>query len=84
MTDKNSQWFKRVFHDVIRLEYQQRGTVHFHIAIWCIPKHPPSHYIGRTGMTIEEHMHRTRQETSPFQPDREPLDTPTLGPRTVH
>ena len=35
LNDKNSEWFKKVFHYVIRLEYQQRGTIHFHVAVWC-------------------------------------------------
>ena len=34
LTETNSQWFTEVFHYIIRLEYQQRGTIHFHIAIW--------------------------------------------------
>ena len=66
MQEKNSQWFTRVFHYVIRLEYQQRGTIHFHIAIWCIPKHLPSHYRGRTGSTMADRMKRNHQDTSPF------------------
>ena len=51
LKDKNSPWFKKVFHYIIRLEYQQRGTIHFHIATWCNPKHPPPHCIGRAGRT---------------------------------
>ena len=66
LTEKNSQWFTRVFHYVIRLEYQQRGTIHFHVAIWCIPKHLPSHYKGRTGATMADRVHRKQQTTSPF------------------
>ena len=66
LKEPNSQWFTKVLHYVIRLEYQQRGTIHFHVAIWCIPKHPPSHYRGRTGSTMEDRMRRDHQETSPF------------------
>jgi len=38
-----------VFHYLIRLEYQERGTLHFHIATWTILKRHPNHYIGRNG-----------------------------------
>ena len=47
------------------MEYQDRGTLHFHIAIWCIPKHAPTHYIGRTGLKLDERT-KWRQTTSPF------------------
>ena len=69
LNESNSRWFTKVFHYIIRLEYQQRGTIHFHIAIWCIPKHPTSHYIGRTGMTMRDKVNqygKELQETSPF------------------
>ena len=66
LQEKNSQWFTSVLHYIIRLEYQQRGTIHFHIAIWCIPKHLPSHYRGRTGSTMADRMRRNHQDTSPF------------------
>ena len=66
LTEPNSQWFRKVFHYIIRLEYQQRGTIHFHIAIWCIPKHRPSHYRGRTGATMADRVERKQQATSPF------------------
>ena len=66
LNEPNSQWFTKVLHYVIRLEYQQRGTIHFHIAIWCIPKHAPTHYRGRTGSTMEDRMRRDHQDTSPF------------------
>ena len=67
--ESNSRWFTKVLHYIVRLEYQQRGTIQFHIAIWCIPKHPPSHYIGRTGMTMRDKAikyGKELQETSPF------------------
>ena len=66
LNEPNSQWFTKVFHYIIRLEYQQRGTIHFHIAIWCIPKHLPSHYKGRTGATMADRVRRGHQDTSPF------------------
>ena len=66
LLENSSQWFTKVFHYVIRLEYQQRGTIHFHIAIWCIPKHLPSHYKGRTGSTIDDRKRPGHQDTSPF------------------
>ena len=49
LTEKNSYWFSHVFHYLIRLEYQQRGTLPFHIAIWTILKRHPRDYVGRTG-----------------------------------
>ena len=66
LNEPNSQWFTKVFHYIIRLEYQQRGTIHFHLAIWCIPKHLPSHYRGRTGSTMADRLKRDHQDTSPF------------------
>ena len=51
---------------MIRLEYQERGSTHLHIAIWCIPKHPPSHYVGRTGAKKADLKGKYRQPTSPF------------------
>ena len=49
LQETNSRWFRHVFHYLIRLEYQERGTLHFHIAVWAILKRSPSSYIGRTG-----------------------------------
>ena len=73
LTEKHSRWFVRVFHYLIRLEYQQRGTPHFHIALWCIPKFPPTHYIGRTGMSDGERIQAGRQRTSEFHSSLEQL-----------
>ena len=30
-------WFEEVFHYCMRIEFQGRGTVHIHIALWAIP-----------------------------------------------
>ena len=66
LTEENSQWFTEVLHYIIRLEYQQRGTIHFRVAIWCLPKHVPSHYKGRTGATMADRQRPGHQDTSPF------------------
>ena len=47
LKEKDSPWFKHIFHYLIRLEYQGRGTIHFHIAAWVILKHAPGHCAGR-------------------------------------
>ena len=65
VTEKNSQWFTQVLHYLIRLEYQDRGTIHFHVAVWAILKYPPSHYVGRTG--------GKEPKTSPFHAHLEEL-----------
>ena len=66
LTEANSEWFTKVFHYVMRLEFQKRGTLHFHIAIWCIPKYLPTHYKGRSKSTPAERMRYGHQDTSPF------------------
>ena len=66
LNETNSQWFNKVFHYVIRLEYQGRGTIHFHIALWCMPKFLPSHYVGRTSATVRDRVEKNMQLTSPF------------------
>ena len=48
LMEQNSQWFNHVYHHLIRLEYQDRGTIHFHVAIWTILKRSPDCYTGRT------------------------------------
>ena len=53
-------------HYSITPEYQQRGTIHLHLAFLCIPKHLPSHYKGRTGTTMADRVDRKQQDTSPF------------------
>ena len=41
-------WFSHVFHNCMRIEFQGRGTVHIHIALWAIA-HLGLHLEGRTG-----------------------------------
>jgi len=45
-----SKFFEKVFHYVIRYEFQGRGTLHLHIAIWCLPDaaRPIASMIGRS------------------------------------
>ena len=49
LQERNSRWCSHIFHYLIRLEYQQRGTLHFHIAVWAIRMRHPRNYIGRAG-----------------------------------
>jgi hypothetical protein len=49
------EWFDEVFHYCMRIEFQGRGTVHIHIALWAIAK-AALELDGRTG----------DYETSPF------------------
>ena len=32
------EWFEDVFHHCMRIEFQGRGTVHIHIALWAIAR----------------------------------------------
>jgi hypothetical protein len=50
------EWFDEVFHYCLRIEFQGRGTVHVHIALWAIAK-----------AGLELHGRNTGDyETSPF------------------
>ena len=33
---KDKDWFDEVYEHVIRVEFQERGTLHVHIAVWAI------------------------------------------------
>ena len=41
---KPGQWFSDVFHYCLRIEFQGRGTIHAHVAVWAI---------ARDGMDLE-------------------------------
>ena len=45
---KPGEWFDEVFHHCMRIEFQGRGTVHIHIALWAIAK-AGLELDGRTG-----------------------------------
>ena len=46
-------WFEEVFHHCCRIEFQSRGTVHIHIALWAIAA-VGMHLEGRTGHSASE------------------------------
>ena len=41
-------WFSSVFHYCIRVEFQGRGTIHVHVALWAIARNGMD-LSGRTG-----------------------------------
>ena len=45
---------KHVFEYCIRIEFQSRCTIHFHIALWAILGMPKDRLIGRSGKIASE------------------------------
>ena len=54
-------FFEHVFHSCIRTEFQGRGTVHIHVAVWAIPR-PGLKLAGRTGTNHDSALVRMFEE----------------------